>query len=898
MSQVTSPLQQNSQPNVLVTPPAPSITPDTPAIRSDVRPTVRGKFIWVGDQKLYIRGVTYGTFRPDATGNQYHRLELIERDFAQMAANGINAVRVYNTPPPFLLDLAQRHGLRLIVDLAADQYVGFLTDKKGAPDVKDLIRTKVRACAGHPAILAYSLGNEIPATLVRWHGRRRIESYLEGLCHVVRQEDPGGIVTYVNYPSTEFLRLPFLDFFSFNVYLESQSRLVAYLARLQNSAGDLPLVMGELGLDSLRNGQERQAQVLGWQIRTAFDAGCAGVFVYSWTDEWFRGGAEADDWAFGLTTRDRSPKPALAAVRDAYVQTPFPQDIRWPSISVVVCSCNGARTVRECCEGLRKIDYPDFEVIVVDDGSTDGTGAIAREYGFRVISTPNRGLSNARNTGAHAATGEIVAYIDDDAYPDPHWLSYLAQTFLNTDAAAVGGPNIPPPGDGALADCIANAPGGPVHVLVSDHEAEHIPGCNMAFRKAELDAIGGFDPQFRVAGDDVDLCWRLQERGRSIRFCPAAMVWHHRRGSVRTYWKQQRGYGKAEALLEAKWPEKYNAAGHVSWAGRVYGNGRARRLWSRERIYQGTWGMAPFQSVYQPAQGLFSSLPLMPEWYLLIPVLAALSLLRALWSPLGLTRPMFVVAAVMPILQSGYNAAHITFTSAPRSGIALIAMRSLIALLHLLQPMARLYGRLSCGLTPWRRRRPFMLSLPGPQTFALWFEGWQAPSDRLKAIEGALRRTGACVFRGGDFNRWDLELRGGLLGAARLRMAVEEHGLGRQLVRFRIWPRPSRAGLVLAALFAAMAAGAAFDGARAAAVIFALVSASVVANLVADCSAPTTDLRRSILEQQEGVAIDLAQPPERNRLALAIRRATRSKVIFEAVAGARVPAGNQIDRMS
>ena len=71
--------------------------PPSPAIRAGVRPTARGKFIWVGDQKLYIRGVTYGTFRPDASGNQYHNLELIERDFACMAANGVNSVRVYNS---------------------------------------------------------------------------------------------------------------------------------------------------------------------------------------------------------------------------------------------------------------------------------------------------------------------------------------------------------------------------------------------------------------------------------------------------------------------------------------------------------------------------------------------------------------------------------------------------------------------------------------------------------------------------------------------------------------------------------------------------------------------------------------------------------------------------------
>jgi len=434
----------------------------------------------------------------------------------------------------------------------------------------------VRACAGHPAVLCYAIGNEMPAPIVRWHGRRRMERYLERLYRAAKAEDPDGLVTYVNYPSTEYLQLPFLDLVCFNVYLESQERLEAYLARLQNIAGDRPLIMSEIGLDSLRNGEEAQACLLDWQVRTAFAAGCAGAFAYAWTDEWHRGGEDVDDWDFGLTRRDRSPKPALAAIRTAFSEVPFPPDLPWPRISVVVCSYNGSRTIRDCLEGLQKLDYPSFEVIVVDDGSTDATAAIAGEYSFRLISTQQRGLSHARNTGLEAATGEIVAYLDDDAYPDPHWLTYLAATFMSTAHAGVGGPNIAPAGDGLIADCVANTPGSPVHVLLSDREAEHIPGCNMAFRKACLEAIGGFDPQFRVAGDDVDVCWQLRQRGWTLGFSPAAMVWHHHRGSIHAYWKQQYGYGKAEALLERKWPEKYNAAGQITWAGRVYGKGSSK----------------------------------------------------------------------------------------------------------------------------------------------------------------------------------------------------------------------------------------------------------------------------------------------------------------------------------
>ena len=393
--------------------------PHTPSPTA-ARPRARGKFLCVGNEKLYVRGVTYGTFRPRADGTEVPEPAVVERDFALMSANGINGIRTYSVPPRWLLDAAQRHNLRVMVGLPVERYIGFLADKsKDAPDIEALVRTGVRACAGHPALLCYAVGNEIPAPVARWFGRSRVERYLERLYRAAKDEDPAGLVTYVNYPSTEYLRLDFLDFMCFNVYLESQQRLQAYLARLHTLAGERPVVVSEIGLDSRRHGEHLQARTLDWQVRSAFAAGCAGAFVYAWTDEWHRSGEDVEDWDFGVTRRDRSPKPALRAVREAFADVPFAPSLPWPRVSVVICTYNGSRTIRECLDGLARLDYPDYEVIVVDDGSTDRTAAIARQYACRLIQTENRGLSSARNTGLGAATGEIVAYLDDDASPLP-----------------------------------------------------------------------------------------------------------------------------------------------------------------------------------------------------------------------------------------------------------------------------------------------------------------------------------------------------------------------------------------------------------------------------------------------------------------------------------------------
>ena len=827
------------------------------------RPRIDGKFLAVGDQRLWVRGVTYGTFAPDEQGCRCGTPDQVERDFAAMAEQGVNAVRTYVAPPPWFLDAAMRHGLWVMPGLPWEQHVAFLDERRRPAAIERRVRDQAAACAGHPAILCYAVGNEIPTPIVRWHGRRRVERFLERLCDVVRAEDPSALLTYVNYPSTEYLQLPFVDLLSFNVYLDDAASVSRYLARLQNLAAEKPLLLAELGSDSQREGLAGQARTLGSQVDAAFAAGCAGTFVFAWTDEWHRGESPVVDWDFGVTDRERRPKPALKALRTAYAGAGAAAE-EDPFVSVVVCTYNGAATLGDCLAGATALRYPSYEVIVVDDASTDASAEIAAGFDVRLIRSENRqGLSAARNIGLEAAKGDIVAYIDDDAYPDPDWLRFLAISFRTTGHAAVGGPNLPPDEDPSIAACVANAPGGPVHVLVSDSEAEHIPGCNMAYRRDELAAIGGFDPQFRAAGDDVDVCWRLRERGATLGFHAAAVVWHRRRSSIRRYWRQQLGYGKAEALLERKWPERYNRRGHLTWAGRLYDRASASAL-RPVRIYHGTWGTGAFQPREHAPRSALAELASAPEWYLVLAGLAVISVLGLLWSMLLVAVPLLAGAAAASLFTALGGCLGADLGRHGTSRTRRLALRAVVALLHLLQPAARLSGRLSAGLAPWRAWRIAGVVVPLRRVKLQWFETWRPAKERVAGIEAAARRAGVRIARGGPYDRWDLELAGGAIGSVRLLIAVEEHGAGRQLVRCRVSPHVARSGIWTAVVFLGLAGLAGLAHRWLAAGVLAALLAAIVVLVTWECASAEASAL-SVLERSTGRLPQEAAVSDRHR---------------------------------
>jgi GT2 family glycosyltransferase len=490
-------------------------------------------------------------------------------------------------------------------------------------------------------------------------------------------------------------------------------------------------------------------------------------------------------------------------------------------VSVVVCAYNAADTIGDCLASLDRLTYPDVEVLVINDGSRDGTGEIARRHrGVRVIDIPNGGLSAARNHGLAMASGEIVAYTDADARVDPDWLTYLVQPLLTSEFVAAGGPNVVPPDDPWVAQCVARAPGGPTHVLLDDRTAEHVPGCNMAFRRDALLSIGGFDPVYRRAGDDVDVCWRLQAHGARIGFAPAALVWHHHRPTVRAYWRQQVGYGEGQAWLVPRHPEKFRGQ-TIAWRGSIYSPLPSVKSITRSRVNTGVWGTAAFPSVYETPASPLTRLPHRARWQIASLVCIVGGLLGAfaagpVW---GLATAAGAVACLITVAQCIRYALASNLDSIPPLGrcsmrTSRAVYRTLIAWLHVIQPFAHAWGRVRGSMSlppavgPDRDRMPrhcrpsladaartVAMVARGAVESRFWSERWVGPEALLTSMTDRFRRSapsGAVRIDDGWEGERDIDILVGLWGRLEVRVLVEEHDGGRCLVRVAHRIRPGR----------------------------------------------------------------------------------------------------------
>lgn len=598
---------------------------DFPVSAIDEPLRVGGKWFRSGETAEIIKAVTFGPFPagsfPDEGRSQLRRIR---------EELGANAVRLYDIPSlPFLHECAEV-GLRAFIGLPWAQHVDFLSRRNVLADADRLLLDTIARFRGHPAVAGYFVANEIDTTLVRWMGVSGVAEQIERLIDLGHANDPDVLFAYANYPSTEYLAPQNQDFFAFNLYLETPEAFSSYLSRLQVLSGDKPLFLTEFGIDAAAHGDEAQAEMLEWAVREAAAAGVAGMTLFSWSDLWQRGGKTVTGWSFGLNRADQSARPAVARVRGIWDGLKQPADgiilTETPKVSVIVCSYRGSATLVPCLDTITALDYPDFEVIVVNDGCDGRVAEIAAGFeGVLSIATPHEGLGAARNTGARAASGDILAYTDDDCIVERDWLRWIVHEFQRDPAiGAAGGPNLPPPPENAVRARVAAAPGGPSHVLLTDRRAEHLPGCNFAVRREAFEKIGGFNPIFRAAGDDVDFCWRLLSAGYPLGFSAPAFVWHYRRFSYRAYLKQQIGYGKAEALLMPVHPDRFRGVGGAVWEGQVY----VKRRRFGAIVYHGHYGHEPFQLVYPGGDSWFGEVALHVLWWMTMFVFLLLGFLE------------------------------------------------------------------------------------------------------------------------------------------------------------------------------------------------------------------------------------------------------------------------------
>ena len=752
------------------------------------------KFFFEGEKKFFVKGVTYGPFKPDAEGNHLGRAEQVDVDLALMRQAGLNVVRIYHAPPRWFLDRCAAAGMRVLITLPWAKHIEFLRERSARNAIIKTVQAAVKANSGHPAIFGYLVGNEIASTMVRWLGVRRVTDFVEKLIRIGRAIDPDVLFSYATYPPTEYLLPQNVDFFCFNVYLHNQLDFEKYLLRLQNLTEERPLILGEFGMDTIRHSQEEQAEMLGWHVDSVVKCGLAGTIFFSWTDEWFTGEEEITDWAFGIVTREREPKKAFSVLREKLGKDnstlPHRHLPRAPFVSVIVCSYNGGQTLAACLDSLGKLNYLDYEVILVDDGSTDDTAHVAAQFPrVRYIHQSNCGLSHARNTGAAAAKGEVFAYTDSDCMADVDWLYYLIGTLVSDEYAGVGGPNVTPPAQNWVQACVAAAPGGPSHVLLTDTIAEHIPGCNMAFYRWAFENIGGFDAEYHKAGDDVDLCWRLQQAGCVIAFSPTAIVWHYRRFTLRAFLKQQDGYGEAESLLRFKHLIFFGPTGAAKWRGQIYGTPRFSWFLDRPVIYHGIFGDGFFQSIYPTPQSDVAVYLGSVEWFALTIFLFGLGI----FLPILRIVPYLMFGGTLCVALSYMVRARIE----PKFDT--VHARLLVLFLAFAQPLVRGFSRYFTWLHFKRTPRNVIRThehLPAGANRAgslgrriFWNEEGRDRHHLLGALFQLLEEEGWRYSTDTGWNEWDIQIYGNFWWSIALQTVTEYHGGAKCLTRVRLRTR-------------------------------------------------------------------------------------------------------------
>jgi len=235
------------------------------------------------------------------------------------------------------------------------------------------------------------------------------------------------------------------------------------------------------------------------------------------------------------------------------------RDTIHPAISVVIPVHNARKTIEKCLKSLSELNYPAYEVIVVDDGSTDDTADLCAAHEWvRLIRLDKGGPGRARNAGIEVAKGDLIAVTDGDCVVDREWLKELAEGFTAEDVAGVGGDQRSPDdetGTGRLIQDFLKTIGFMTEYIKTGsvaHETNHNASCNVAYRKTVLNEVGGFDETL-WPGEDVELDLRIKKRGYRLLYNPRAVVGHYRPDTYREFARMMRRYGACHRELVTRY---------------------------------------------------------------------------------------------------------------------------------------------------------------------------------------------------------------------------------------------------------------------------------------------------------------------------------------------------------
>lgn len=212
--------------------------------------------------------------------------------------------------------------------------------------------------------------------------------------------------------------------------------------------------------------------------------------------------------------------------------------------------------VREFVPKILSQEPKNFEIIILPDDRFD------EKFPARIVSTGKAGPAKKRDIGAKKARGEILVFIDDDAYPDKNWIKNAEEIFEDKNVAAVGGPNLTPPKSNyfqklsgrVLSSFVVSGPESYRYKPTKVRESYDLPSCNFFVRKSVFEKVGGFSTEF-WPGEDTKLCLDIKRLGQKILYAPEIVVFHHRRKDLNGYLKQIGTYATHRGFFAKKYPE-------------------------------------------------------------------------------------------------------------------------------------------------------------------------------------------------------------------------------------------------------------------------------------------------------------------------------------------------------